>query len=408
MARVLFFNVPMHGHVVPTLDVVTELVERGEEVVYYLTDDFAEAVRATGARFEGYASALKDWRPQQERFSRLLVEECRYVIPQVIERVRNAQPDYIMYEASCLWGCLLADLFPVPTISCRAGLAVNSHFSHVSYLLGATQGNGFSHAPFQVLAETLNDLASLADICTTYNLPHPELTMDALFFHAEDLNIIFASRLVQPEGETFDERFVFVGPSPGSRRGVSASWDVRLPGPAMAPALYISLGTIYNAQPDFYRLCFQAFGNRAYRVITSLGKGNIAAELGPVPENFLLCASVPQLAVLQQVDVFVTHGGLNSVMEALYYGVPMVIIPQMPEQMITARRLADLGLGVVLDKESLTSDALHHAVQNLSGDSGLRARMERAQTEVRASGGAQCAADAVLQFVSQQHLAGTA
>src|SRR5579883_936682 len=142
MAKSLFFNIPMYGHAAPTFGVVAELVDRGEEVTYYLTDDFAAAISATGATFERYESTLKDWRPRG-RFSRLLVEECQYVVPQVIERVRASQPDYIIYEANCLWGRLLAGLFHVPTISCQASLAVNKHFSHISQLLGGSRRNDF-------------------------------------------------------------------------------------------------------------------------------------------------------------------------------------------------------------------------------------------------------------------------
>jgi MGT family glycosyltransferase len=404
MAKSLFFNIPMYGHAAPTFGVVAELVDRGEEVTYYLTDDFAAAISATGATFERYESTLKDWRPRG-RFSRLLVEECQYVVPQVIERVRASQPDYIIYEANCLWGRLLAGLFHVPTISCQASLAVNKHFSHISQLLGGSRRNDFSPTPFQLLIETLNDLAPLADLCATYDLPGPEQNPETLFFPAEDLNIVFASRLLQPAGETFDERFVFVGPSFDPGQMLSTPFEVRL-SDSTSPLLYISLGTIYNVQPDFYRLCFQAFGKQRYRVIAALGKDISEAELGSAPENFLLCSFVPQIAVLQQADVFVTHGGLNSITEALSCGVPMVIIPQMPEQMITARRLVDLGLAIVLDKERLTPEALRNAVQTLLNDPGLRTRMRQAQEEVQASGGAKRAADAILQFVSRKRPSG--
>jgi MGT family glycosyltransferase len=64
---------------------------------------------------------------------------------------------------------------------------------------------------------------------------------------------------------------------------------------------------------------------------------------------------VPQLEMLQRASMFVTHGGMNSTMEALYYGVPMVVLSQMMEQEMTARRIEELGLGVALDQENLTA-----------------------------------------------------
>jgi MGT family glycosyltransferase len=398
MARVLFLNLPLYGHVLPTLDVAAELVNRGEEVTYYLTDAFAEAIQATGATFQCYESTLKDHRPAEKRFSQLLVEECRYVIPQVIERIRNARPDYILYESSCLWGRLLAQLFQVPIISCRTGLVANNHFSHISALLENSQGS--SPGTFRMLIETYNDLAALADLCATYELPPPEQDAESLFFPTEDLNIVFTSRLLQPGGETFDERFVFVGTPLETRQARLPAFDMQLTAPQDAPVLYISLGTIYNVQPDFYRQCFQAFGNRPYRVILSLGRTDADPLSGPVPANFQICASVPQIHVLRQADIFVTHGGLNSAMEALYYGVPMIVVPQMPEQAMTARHLAELGLGIMLDKTTLTAETLYAAAQSLSNDTGLRARLSLAQTEVKAAGGARRAADAIQQFVT--------
>jgi len=67
--------------------------------------------------------------------------------------------------------------------------------------------------------------------------------------------------------------------------------------------------------------------------------------------------------VLQQTSVFVTQGGMNSVMESLYFGVPMVVIPQMREQEMTAQRCAEFGLGIALDQSNLTAEKLRAAME---------------------------------------------
>lgn len=401
MAKVLFFNSPMYGHVLPTLAIVQELVHRGEQVIYYLTDEFAQSIHAAGATFRRYESTMKNNRPEG-RFSSFLAAECQYVLPQIIESVRREKPDYILYEDSCLWGRIVAHSFNVPIISCQSSLAVNKHFTHIPNLLDISQGQADATAPFKLIIETLNDLAPLADLCATYHLPAPAQDMDSLFFHAEEFNVLFISRLLQPAGDTFDDRFVFVGPPEAPQYPTS---DLLAPPffPALVlPVLYLSLGTIYNLQPDFYRLCFQAFGGQPWHVIVSTGKQVDWAELGLVPENVHLHRSVPQLAILQHTALFITHGGLNSIMEALYYGVPVVIIPQMPEQVITARRIVELGVGIMLDKNKLTVEVLQDAVQTLVQDVSLPARMKFVQEEVQASGGATHAVDAILQFRAQK------
>ena len=391
MAKVLFFNSPMYGHVLPTLPLVEELVARGEQIIYYLTDEFAQDVCRAGATMRSYTSTMKHNRPAG-RFSRLLSEECQYVLPQIIERVRGERPDYIIYEENCLWGRILSQAFPVPAISCRASLAVNEHFSHIPHLLD----QGSSTATFKLLVDTLQDLAPLADLCAAYRLPVPQQDIDSLFFHAEQLNIIFASRLVQPAGETFDERFVFVGSTTAEKHGFRSE-DRLVP---TLPTLYISLGTIYNEQPDFYRLCLQAFAEQPWKIILAIGKSVDPAQLGPVPETVSIYDTVQQCVILQQTSLFITHGGLNSLMEALYYGVPMVIIPQMPEQVITARRILDLGVGVMLDRDALTIEALREAVATLLRDSEVREHMGDVQKEVQRAGGVKLAVDAIQRFVS--------
>ena len=96
---------------------------------------------------------------------------------------------------------------------------------------------------------------------------------------------------------------------------------------------------------------------------------------------------------------------MNSVMEAIYYGVPMVVVPQQPEQAMTAARVAELGLGVALEAGQVTSAALRDAVITMSDDAGYRSRIARMQNEAREAGGYLRAADAIQQFC--RHGAGT-
>ena len=118
----------------------------------------------------------------------------------------------------------------------------------------------------------------------------------------------------------------------------------------MHPTLYISLGTLFNNWVEFFNMCFTAFGSQPWQVVLAIGNKIDQMTLGPIPANFLVHSYVPQLDVLQYTDIFITHGGTNSVMEALYYGVPLVVIPQVPQQIITANRVAELGLGVAIEK----------------------------------------------------------
>ncbi|EFH84089.1 macrolide family glycosyltransferase [Ktedonobacter racemifer] len=383
MKKYIFLNVPATGHVNPTLPIVQELIQRGEQVIYYLTEEFRAAIEATGAIFRPYESFLEGIGPGPMPLK--MAEESRRVLPQVLESIRAEQPDALLYEAMCLWGRIVAQVLQVETIVLRASYAANEHF-------GLFTARSDASMPFP--SELLERFqVSSAELSATYHLPPFDLRQ--FVAHAEGLNVVFLPRAFQPAGETFDERFVFVGPSLLPRQDAPAfPWE-RL---GDQPVLYISLGTAFNHRPDFFRLCFQAFGELPSQVVLSHGKRLDPAVLGPAPANFLLAPSVPQLEMLQRTSVFVTHGGMNSIMESLYFGVPLVVIPQMMEQEITARRVEELELGAALTQENATAEHLREAVARVQQDPSITQYVQAMQQQVRAAGGYQRATDAILDF----------
>jgi MGT family glycosyltransferase len=121
-----------------------------------------------------------------------------------------------------------------------------------------------------------------------------------LMFGSSDLNIVHTSRHFQPCADNFDDRFLFVGPSLGSRTETAGfQWD----GVSQADVIYISLGTPFNADPTFYRNCFEAFGGENVRVVMSIGTTIAEASLGSPPVNFVVKPWVPQLNVLRHASV---------------------------------------------------------------------------------------------------------
>ncbi|MCV5706991.1 UDP-glucosyltransferase, partial [Escherichia coli] len=86
----------------------------------------------------------------------------------------------------------------------------------------------------------------------------------------------------------------------------------------------------------------------------SVGKHIDTNQLKNVPPNFKVYNYVPQLEVLKQANLFITHGGMNSSSESLYFGVPMIVIPVMGDQPIVAQRIEDLKAGIQLNLKKLT------------------------------------------------------
>jgi MGT family glycosyltransferase len=407
MATYVFLNMPARGHVNPTLAVVQELVRRGQEVSYYLTEEFRAVVQATGAVFQPYESKLHGVPTISPSFRSVegastgsvgplfLLEDMRFVPPQVIDRIRAEQPDVIVYDFMCSWARTVIDELHVPAIATRATYASNEYFNMMERMRERMQQ---MPAMRQMMERMRARMAEQGE-----SSPNPLADLFSLFSRAEQLNIIFIPKAFQPAAETFDDRYLFVGPSILPRYEAPNFPFDQLS--SDRPLLYISLGSIFTNQPEFYKQCFAAFADLPWQVILSIGKHVDPTTLGPVPENFLLSPYVPQLDILRRTRLFVTHAGTNSVMESMYFGVPMVLIPQQPEQHMHAERVVDLGLGVMLDKGNVTASTLREAVERVAQDAAYRERAQRMQQSVRAAGGYQRAVDAIMQF-TEEHVRG--
>lgn len=103
-------------------------------------------------------------------------------------------------------------------------------------------------------------------------------------------------------------------------------------------------------------------------VVISVGADFDISRLGRIPENFIIRNQVPQITVLKQASLFITHGGMNSVSEAMTYGVPMLVIPFVSDQPVNARQVAKLGLGRILDQKSICASTLKATAFSILAD----------------------------------------
>src|SRR5713226_8720260 len=121
MSKYIFFNFPAHGHVNPTLAIVEELIARGEQVVYYLTEEFRQTIEATGATFRPFQSDLfRLMQPQAQAgdstiekrqltiLPSLMVRGSAQMLPHLLEYVQAEQADCLVYNAMFLWARFVA------------------------------------------------------------------------------------------------------------------------------------------------------------------------------------------------------------------------------------------------------------------------------------------------------------
>ncbi|AIA01293.1 macrolide family glycosyltransferase [Streptomyces noursei] len=385
--HLLFVALLGHGHINPTLPLVEELVRRGHRVDYATSAEHAEAVTRSGAHWVELPPLPPIDRPTEfgpetfGRFMRHLFAGMRTAYPVLREHCATTPVDAICYDAMNWSARVLAEELDLPAVRLIPNFASNETYSLFAQFMTGTDG---------VHPVT----AAIGPDCAEFAAEHgvaldPAHLLDA----TEKLNLVFIPREFQPAGDSFDERFHFIGPSLGSR--ADEPWS---PPDPEAPVLFVSLGTVFNDRPEFYRTCIDAFADEPYHVAMSVG-GLDPAALGPIPASFDVRARFPQPAVLQRATAFVSHTGMNSTMEALYYGVGLIAVPQMPEQAANAGRVQELGLGEQLDARTVTAEALRAAVARVASDDAVRANLDRMRKVVRESGGAVRGVEVIEEYL---------
>ncbi len=393
MSRVLFMNGPAEGHINPTLGVVTELIRQGEEVVYFTTEQFRQRIEETGAIVRTYdASAFMNAFLAGNRNHILdivtgLLRTSDVIVPRVIEQTKETRFDYIIHDSMFGCGRLLAKMLNLPAVtSCTS-------FAHTKQSFDFILESVSRQFPASINTQVKSEFEQmLATVNAKYGV-----NLDSayeVFCNPAPLSIVYTTRKFQPNGESFDDTYKFVGPSI-SARGSQDKLDLDLENKQV---IYISLGTVIRDVIDFYKLCFEALGNTDYTVVASVGRHTHISDLGNIPRNFIVRNYVPQTEVLQHTQVFITHGGMNSTSEGLFYGVPLIVIPHDKDQPMIARRVAELGAGIQLQRDNLSAKELRQAVDEVVKNQDFRKVVSEMSKSFQEAGGYQQAVAEILAF----------
>jgi MGT family glycosyltransferase len=393
--HILIVNVASHGLVYPTLPVVSELVRRGHRVTYATAGGFVEPVAAAGATPLPYRSEILHADPEEvfggddagARPHLMYLRENLSVLRAVTGHFGDTPPDLVLYDDfPFLAGQLLAECWGRPAGRLSAAFASNEHYSFSADMV---RRSGTVH-PLQLPAFR----GALAETLTRYGLT---ATPEEFWSRVADLTVAFIPRAFQIAAETFDGRFAFVGPCLGERAFLGR-WS---PPPTGLPVVLVSLGATFNDHPEFFRECVRAFAGQPWHAVVTLGDRVDPAELGTLPANVEVHRWVPHVSVLEHARVCVTHGGMGTVMESLYWGRPMVVVPRSFDVEPMARRIDELGLGALLRPAEVDATTLRAAVAAVAGDHEMVRRVRAMREEVRSAGGPVRAASEIESYLSR-------
>jgi zeaxanthin glucosyltransferase len=162
------------------------------------------------------------------------------------------------------------------------------------------------------------------------------------------------------------------------------------------PLIYASMGTLQNGLENVFRAIAEAVTlHRDVQLVLSVGNHLDPEQIGPLPTNTILVRHAPQLELLKRASVCITHAGLNTVLEALAQGVPLVAIPVTVDQPGVAARIADKKTGVVTSLDQLTADHLSTLLNEVLNDSTYRDNARKLQKAIAEANGLSVAADLV-------------
>lgn len=408
MAKAVFLNLPgATGHINPAQGIVAELIRHGEEVIFYADPGSAAKFAALGATVRDYRR-WSNYDHDPETAADLiavgiaLFEMTEHCLLGLLRELEADRPDYIIYDSCAPWGPLLADRLGIPAVKFVTHVLWTSrmtldprHWMNPD-MLSMIARNYRLDSRIRGIKLAVGARRRFRDMITSLGLPGLGAIRDAMrIFRRPELTICVTSAQYQPFSERMGSNVHFVGASVPDDRDSGA---FQRPGTAHQPLIYISLGSVHNQKLDFYRNCMTAFANAPYQIIMSVGKHTNFDDLGAIPSNIHVHPWVPQLKVLQHARLFISHGGMNSINESLYFNVPLLMVPQQIEQAYSARRIQQLGAGRCLRPGKVSPQRLQFMVEGMLADPSYQTSAARLGESVRA-GGHQRAARLIVDHI---------
>ena len=379
--RVLFTVQPSTGHLHPLVPVTRALEHAGHEVAVGSARSFGPEVEAFGlthieAGLDWLTSDQSTWGafppmpppgPEFGRFVAAMFADIttRAMVPDLMAIVEAWKPDLIIREGMEYGGCITAECLGIP----HASIAGNAYAAVDSPEVHYFPGNRL------LVAEPL------ARHREQFGLPpDPDTRMPFRYLHLCFTPPVWDGPDVPRPPNTQFVRHTNAAPQGAQLPEWFEAFSDR-------PTVLASLGTVFNKTPGVLEAILEALSEEPLNLVVAIGRDRDPARFGSQPANVRLEAYVPQPALLAHCDLFITHGGFNSVKESLSEGVPMVAIPITADQPYSAGRCAALGVAEVIEPDQRSPEKILAAARTVMANPSYRANARNFQAEMAALAG---------------------
>ena len=411
MRRIGILSFSSPGHYYPLTALGRRLQSRGHEVVYFQVADLERPIRAAGLEFRQIGQKdfpLGSIRARNEQFGQLKdlaalrcglcgIEKVRMLFRDAPAAIRDEGVDSLIVDQIEMAGGTVAEHLGLPFVSAAAALPINldvsappcifpwSHRIGVGAGVRNRVGNAASGLIFSGVLQTINQQRR------AWGLP-PAQDVDSLFSRLAQVAQLPAA--FELPGRRTLAYVHHTGPwtDAAGRAPVDFPWSRLDHG---RPLVYASMGTLQNGVLRTFRVIAEACAGLDLQLVISLGGGQDPALLGDLPGDPVVVGYAPQLELVQRSTLTISHGGLNTALESLASGVPMVVLPVAYDQPGVGARVEWSGVGRSIPVGRLTVDRLRDAVRAVLSNPAYRERAGRLQSSIEAADGLNRAADLI-------------
>jgi zeaxanthin glucosyltransferase len=416
MAKIGCFSYSGVGHVSPLLALARRLQERGHDLAFFQLPDLASRIRAAGIRFVvlgedempagSLARELEDLSQLEgpaafERVIASVTRESRLVFRDGPELIRRHDIGFLLADECCDAAATIARTRRIPFVSLALALTRYDDPSIPYWACPLPYSDDPAIvAQYKIWSEAVNAAAApLREVINRereqFNLPPVQHVVET---HSELAVISQQPAAFDFPRHELPKQFHYSGPFTDveGRPEVPFPWE-RLDG---RPLVYASLGTLQNRLPAVFRAIAEACAGLDVQLVLALGGGLQPAELGALPGNPIVLAYVPQPQLLERASLMITHAGMNSALECLVHGVPMVAIPITHDQPTIARRIEWTGTGRMIALNDLTAERLRAAILEVITINDYRQAALRLQQTIREADGLNRAAEIIEMVIN--------
>ena len=411
MIKIMFFISPYLGHINPTLGIVQRLISKKVNVLYYSMPKYKDLIMRTGATFclydvpftnlqlhlgENNKSNHKSLESIIGLYSRRF-EQQNALKKYAYKEIKQKKPNIIVYDyCDGFWAKQAAEELDIVTIAsiptfatCNKMLDVAADECLSQYFMMKPEDSEFPISDAKQIERII-----AAVIKKKYNLFE---FRPLEYGNSKVLNLVHTSKTLQPFGHVFNNSFHFVGLNTHIRKEIEFDYK-RLDN---RPLIYIACGSVISLTKELRKIFYNAFNNMCLQVIMVIGHDDINENIEEIPNNFIVVEEAPQLELLKKAKLFITHGGMNSVNEAVYFGVPMIVIPLNGDEFAVANQVQKLGLGKTLNAHEISTQNLQLAVKQIYNNKEYIETINKMQIKMKQCSNISKAVTLILESVKK-------